>query len=315
MHIDGVTNARQISLKAEIDMEMVRACLRVLKHHGLIALVDMFFFSNRYEATSKAAAMIAGKQGKLLNDAVDFVIKQKKTPGAQQETDSPPLQPSSPDMGRSPPSLEQFSSSYLEHREAHQMGLSQGGMKMASLSSNYSHEMPAVSHRREEYAETKAALAELYCACNRSSSVGEVWIGLVSGRPLSGTSTSTNWRKIFNLIDHRRFTLFGLVHGLLRRVHNFPLLLDQPFTSDSSKSFLKTQELSTRKKYERSRSGVRSERNLEDKRQLALRVASMMDGRHCDDELVCVFQRPLEDLFELVEGKRVVHVYAKTSLS
>jgi hypothetical protein len=310
MHIDGVTNARQISLKAEIDMEMVRACLRVLKHHGLIALVDMFFFSNRYEATSKAAAMIAGKQSKLLNDAVDFVIKQKKTPGAQQERESPPspLQPSSPDIGRSPPSLEQFSSSYLEHREAHQMG----GLKMASLSSNYSHEMPAVSHRREEYAETKAALAELYCACNRSSSVGEVWIGLVSGRPLSGTSTSTNWKKIFNLIDHRRFTLFGLVHGLLRRVHNFPLILDQPFTSDShsSRSLLKTQELGTRRRHERSRSGVRGERDLEEKRQIALRVASMMDGRHCDDELVCIFQRPLEDLLELVAGKRVVHVYA-----
>jgi hypothetical protein len=307
MHIDGVTNARQISLKAEIDMEMVRACLRVLKHHGLIALVDMFFFSNRYEATGKAAAMIAGKQGKLLSDAVDFVIKQKKTPGVQ-ERDSSPLQSSSPDLGRSPPSLEQFSSSYLEHREAHQMG----GMKMASLSSNYSHEMPVtVSHRREEYAETKAALAELYCACNRSSSVGEVWIGLVSGRPLSGTNTSTNWRKIFNLIDHRRFTLFGLVHGLLRRVHNFPLLLDQPFTSDSSRSHLETKELGARRKSERSRSGVRSERNLEDKHQIALRVASMMDGRHCDDELVCAFQRPLEDLFELVEGKRVVHVYAK----
>jgi hypothetical protein len=302
MHIDGVTNARQISLKAEIDMEMVRACLRVLKHHGLIALVDMFFFSNRYEATSKAAAMIAGKQAKLLSDAVDFVIKQKKTPRTQ-ERDSPS---SSPDIGTS---LEQFSSSYLEHREAHQMG----AMKMASLSSNNSHEMPvAVAHRREEYTETKAALAELYCACSRSSSVGEVWIGLVSGRPVSGTRTSTNWRKIFNLIDHRRFTLFGLVHGLLQRVHNFPLLVDQPFAK-SSRSLLETHESGTRRNFERSRSGVsRSERNLEDKRKIALRVAEMMDGRHCDDELVCAFQRPLEDIFELVEGKRVVHVYAKT---
>ena len=37
-HIDGVATARQISKMAEVDMEMVRACLRVLKHHGFVAL-------------------------------------------------------------------------------------------------------------------------------------------------------------------------------------------------------------------------------------------------------------------------------------
>lgn len=34
LHIDGVTNARQISQKAQVDMEMVVSCLRVLRHHG-----------------------------------------------------------------------------------------------------------------------------------------------------------------------------------------------------------------------------------------------------------------------------------------
>jgi hypothetical protein len=38
----------------------------------------------------------------------------------------------------------------------------------------------------------------------------------------------------------------------------------------------------------------------------------MMDGSKCDDELVCEFERPLDELFELVEaaGKRVVSIYA-----
>ena len=56
-------------------MEMVRACLRVLKHHGVIALVDMFMYSNRYGFTEKATAMLAGKESKLLQEAVDFVMK------------------------------------------------------------------------------------------------------------------------------------------------------------------------------------------------------------------------------------------------
>jgi hypothetical protein len=75
LHIDGIINARQISQKAEVDLEMVRACLPVLKHDGAIALVDMFFYSNRYECTEKAASMSAGKERKLLQEAVEFVIK------------------------------------------------------------------------------------------------------------------------------------------------------------------------------------------------------------------------------------------------
>jgi hypothetical protein len=48
---------------------MVRACLRVLKHHGVVALVDMFCYTNRYEVTER----VIGSE--LLNDAAEFVIK------------------------------------------------------------------------------------------------------------------------------------------------------------------------------------------------------------------------------------------------
>jgi hypothetical protein len=76
LHIDGVTTARQISIKAEVDLEMVLACLRVLKHHGVISLVDMFLYSNRYEFTEKAASLLAGKDDKLLQEAAEFALKQ-----------------------------------------------------------------------------------------------------------------------------------------------------------------------------------------------------------------------------------------------
>lgn len=305
MHIDGITNARQISLKAEIDMEMVRACLRVLRHHGLIALADMFFFSNRYEPTDKATSMLAGKENKLLYEAVDFVIKRNNanSSGTQCST-SPQLFSSSPEQSRSlDQAVTTFSSSYREHREAQ-------ALRKGSVSSNFSHEIALV--RREDYTETKAAIAELYCACNRGQSIGELWMHLVSDQTLSGTRASIKWKKIFKLIDHRRFTLFGLVHGLLRRVHNFPLLV----SSDEERSLPGARKPVQGKRFERSRSGNRGERcNLHDLRQLTRRVASMMDGRHCDDALVCAFERPLEEIFELVEGKRIVSVYATSPLS
>jgi len=335
MHIDGVTTARQISIKAEVDMEMVRACLRVLRHHGLVALADMFFFSNRYEATDKAAAMLAGNESRLLLGAVDFVVKRTTSGsggessshtggvggGAHQESGSPQLFGMSPEQRGS---LEQhvatFSSSYREHREAQ-------AIRLASLSSNHSTEIP--SPRRSDYAEIKSAVAELYCCCNRSRSIGDVWKSLVAGQTLSGTRTTIKWKKIFKLVDHRRFAMFGLVHGLLRRVHNFPLLVDdvtctstgtaaQDGTAKSLLEEVQPLEAPGKYQYERSKAAnnSRTERNQQDLlRQLAfnVNVASMMDGRHCDDELVCAFERPLDELFELMvqEGnKRILSVYA-----
>ncbi|KAL3767374.1 LOW QUALITY PROTEIN: hypothetical protein ACHAW5_003801 [Stephanodiscus triporus] len=48
-HIDGCKHVRQIAASTEVDMDMVRACLRVLRHHGALAYVDIFRYRNVYE--------------------------------------------------------------------------------------------------------------------------------------------------------------------------------------------------------------------------------------------------------------------------
>ena len=48
-HIDGCMHVRQIAASTEVDMDMVRACLRVLRHHGVLAHVDVFRYCNVYE--------------------------------------------------------------------------------------------------------------------------------------------------------------------------------------------------------------------------------------------------------------------------
>ena len=48
-HIDGCQYVKQIAASTEVDMEMVRACLRVLRHHGVLTYVDVFRYSNVYE--------------------------------------------------------------------------------------------------------------------------------------------------------------------------------------------------------------------------------------------------------------------------
>ena len=67
--VDGFKHARLISQSSEVDIEMVRACLRVLRHHGVLALVDVFKYSNVYECTPLATSMLSGGQEELLNEA------------------------------------------------------------------------------------------------------------------------------------------------------------------------------------------------------------------------------------------------------
>ena len=74
-HINGLKYTRLISQSSEVDMEMVRACLRVLKHHGVLAFVDIFCYGNIYECTPLASAMMAGRHPKLLNAAIQFIFK------------------------------------------------------------------------------------------------------------------------------------------------------------------------------------------------------------------------------------------------
>lgn len=196
LHIDGITNARQISKKAEVDMEMVQACLRVLRHHEVIALVDMFFYSNRYEATDKAASLLAGRENRLLHDAVEFVLKRPPTaPGGSESSPAmgspsshPPTRKHSAEGGKdsSPSQLNDMNPT--------------ASFRFASSSLFSHHETSSLpSHRRLEYHDVKTAVAEFYVACQRGISIGELWIALIGGNLPPGLPRIVNWRKVRSL--------------------------------------------------------------------------------------------------------------------
>ena len=107
-HIDGFKHAKLISQSSEVDMEMVRACLRVLRHHGVLALVDVFRYANIYESTPLAASMLAGEQPRLLEEAYTF---------ASRTSSIPPAAPMKSDAssGGSRPGSRAATSSFLEH--------------------------------------------------------------------------------------------------------------------------------------------------------------------------------------------------------
>ncbi len=421
LHIDGVTNAWQISVKAEVDLEMVLACLRVLRHHGVIAVVDMFLYTNRYECTERAAAMLAGKEDKLLQEAVDFAAKRQQhvhlvpppvpsprtvpsngsTTSAGNATISP--RSGSPRSGSphystsaSRPHVIPPSSSYPP-RSLNLLGGGGGSQR----SSNFRHAMMAASSLEREQAsflegaqrhqedrkQLKAALSELYCACNRNLSFGDLWLSLTTELPtsldvpslnksgnrgtgstyqrsrldslteydmseneavafspmetsyleslrsrpavvdernganqangkasMSTTSTSlpTNWNAIFKEFDHRRFITFGVINGLLTRVHSYPFFAG-PFP-ERRKIMLRDTNSSHIIPPESARLHMKRESAEEKNFQLSKSVAAMMDGTRFDDELVCTFEKPFNQLVELVEkysGKKVSQIFAR----
>ena len=432
LHIDGATNARQISIKAEVDLEMVRACLRVLKHHGVIDLVDMFLYTNRYEFTEKATSMLAGKEGRTLQDAVDFVMKRQhggtgsnfvhsSSPtfgtgvggvGERQTSHGGDSSDRSQDRSQyynynhnstSPIHHTSPSSSYPPNRALTVNSAGGGGAggsshksstlnKFASMMAAHSYERESTmgtsmtrgggiggGRQSEDQRTARTALAELYCACNRSVNFGDLWISLSSEVPTSlsipagATSTTTttptkgstfgrknsndsdnveqqqhyhqygrnrsdslamspletfhferlrdrstaqtiDWNDFFSRFDHRRFCSFGQVYGLLRRVHDYPFFPGAfPDLATSLQQNQSTMSLNSNSK--QTSSSFREEEKLYT---LAKNVAAKMDGTICDDELVCLYEKPYNQLVGLVERfgkKKILSIYATTASS
>jgi len=361
-------------------MEMVLACLRVLLHHGVIALVDMFFFTNRYESTDKAAALLAGKDPKMLQAAVEFAARRPFAGASMHPSEHSPSQHSlSPVMSPVNDECKSLDSKYYASfppsAEGRDNALYLGGgaaataansiYRISSVNSHdaaatsFLHQSPAAVRRQltRDEKEIELAIAELYCACHRNRSIGELWVDLFreqqlrrGGVSLSRTSLSSaaplNWKKMFGLLEHRRLTSFGLVHGLIRRVHNFPMVVGGRFTESEMQSIASAMQDQSKKsssqsdqhphhpssaslhlQRDRSLSSSRHgthhphgglSHNIQqpkqtpgDEKKTALYLAYLMDGRHCDDELVCIFEKPLEDLFEMIkEERQVVSSYA-----
>lgn len=209
-NIDGISHAKAISTKSEVDPEMVRACLRVLKHHNVVALVDMFFYSNRYEPTGKQL------EGTLLQDAMDYVCKRR-------------------------------------------------GIDDSDKSLVWGDEP-----QRGDWKKIKFSLPELYNSLERSETLAEVFCQKVKGMATveSKRNRRHDWKTILSEVDHRRFITFGVIHGLIKRVHNYPFAV-----------------------VSRKAKGINKDR--------AYQIAKQMNGRTTDDALVSEFERPIGELISL----------------
>jgi len=294
-------------------MEMVRACLRVLSHHGVIALVDMFFYSNRYECTEKVASLFSESgDSKLLQKAVEFVVKRHANTASSLSgittrniESSPELHSTSPRTRMLDPIQSHMMSSSFQPESLKEGQLVGIAARRASSTSPYSNTQDhfASLMKRDDYNEIRTAVAEFFCALKRTTTIGDLWVSLVSNRSPTGTS-SINWKKMFQIFDHRRLATFGKVHGLIKRVHAYPMLIGVGgATASSTYHFFPGQDRSAR-----SIGQAKNYVQLEKRRKTASLAASMMDGMNCDDAIVCACEMPLEEIYSLFPDSRIASV-------
>ena len=79
-HIDGVKHVAQIASSAEVDMDMVRACLQVLRHHGVLAQIDIFRYHNVYERVGPSFLVFGDdreEKNQIIDEAFWFSVRSK----------------------------------------------------------------------------------------------------------------------------------------------------------------------------------------------------------------------------------------------
>ncbi len=282
-HIDGCKYLKQIAQSSEVDMELVRACLRVLRHHGVLAHVDIFRYSNVYESTPFGTELLKTKEGdNLLREAYIYAVKSNNVQKAHKARGgrfggdlSPSVMSTSPftlaASGRLHPQMnsvnsldlsvngtsssfgwssavtgrarrmEETSSSFpsrtghltiAEEDESGEEKLPPESLSTsAGAASATAKRSNDVTFREAE--PMKNALAQIYASCDRSRSFGEILVEKVAmGTVTSNTSKKAStpaqnekieWKAVFDHFDHRRMITFGIIRGLIKRVHQYPL--------------------------------------------------------------------------------------------
>lgn len=199
LHIDGRTTARMISEQAEVDLEMVQACLRVLCHHGVIALVDMFFFTNRYECTEQAGELLSVRTS--TNDTTNSNHISSRTSSLERfaNTVSPNLLEQAVEYCTRRPTNATGQSSQYNFSPSASPTTSSGWEWSLQQTTNTSNNS-STTGGQVSVPVLQQALCELYLACHRGRSLGQLWMSLLGKTPLQGErrlhKLGIPWKKV-----------------------------------------------------------------------------------------------------------------------
>ena len=200
--IDGLKYTRQLSQSPEVDMdmEMVKACLRVLKHHELIAFVDIFKYSNVYEATPLAISILSNtdtssSKYSLLLEAFDFAVKVNKKDALPNNNNPCNINNSTFIHAHASPSNSTFKPSSVQNESPdrdHHLRKHPNTNMQSQLHSNDSSENTILSSavsasaKKKELNLMRAALSQFYCSFHRNMSLKDIILSKVSSNNNKG---------------------------------------------------------------------------------------------------------------------------------
>ncbi|OQR96411.1 hypothetical protein ACHHYP_15825 [Achlya hypogyna] len=77
-YIDGVNYVKRIALSAEVDLSIVKNCMRQLMYYGCITMIDIFLHSNIYATTEKISTLVNDLA--LQRACIAYVAKDEEAP-------------------------------------------------------------------------------------------------------------------------------------------------------------------------------------------------------------------------------------------
>ncbi|EQC27174.1 hypothetical protein SDRG_14977 [Saprolegnia diclina VS20] len=77
-YIDGVNYVKRIAVIAEVELSIVKNCMRQLMYYGCITMIDIFLHSNIYATTDKISSLV--EDVNLQRACVAYVAKDEDTP-------------------------------------------------------------------------------------------------------------------------------------------------------------------------------------------------------------------------------------------
>lgn len=196
-HIDGCKHVKQIADSSEVDMELVRSCLRVLKHHGVLSYVDIFRYCNVYECTPSAMQLLSNdskERQKILDEGFWYAAKRGFVRQAPSKIYHEMLALTNGGSGNSPGSFStspmmssvlgrRFSHSANEDQEprsfnSHSRIAEESTSEEGKSSNPSSSKAMSPANQRNTFLRDsemmKKILVELYCACTRDYSFGDI---------------------------------------------------------------------------------------------------------------------------------------------
>jgi len=190
-HIDGVSDVRRIAFNADVSLELTRLALRHLLYYDTIILLDMFFFGACYAPRPAISDFVAN-----IDDIVDECATYVCVTGSHTHVNL--NRSSSPSDHHHPLSSLGSSDKLSPSIGSRSRGRDQTDLSMsAGLSNDNTH------HRISNFMLIK--LMTTFC-------VGKTVMEWLKGHMDGGFD-------VLRFVDVRRLVQFGLINGLLYRVH------------------------------------------------------------------------------------------------